>query len=148
MLLLWHGTRAQGPEVVNPREFSKLEWLEGSWSRKDMKPGKRAFERWEQTAEGEYTGLGITMQGGDTTFVEKLRIIIKDDAIYYEADVPENQQPVSFKFTKLTGSAFECENPSHDFPKKISYSLTGRLLTARISGNGQEIKFLFERKSP
>lgn len=64
------------------------------------------------------------------------------------ADVPENQEPVYFKFTTLTDSTFVCENPDHDFPKKISYTLKENRLTALLSGGGREVEFLFERNWP
>jgi len=36
----------------------------------------------------ELQGWGITMLGADTAFVEKIALIIKEDHIYYVADVP------------------------------------------------------------
>jgi hypothetical protein len=54
--------------------------------------------------------------------MEMITVLIRDDAIYYVADVPQNQQPVYFKFTEITESGFACENPDHDFPKKIILS--------------------------
>jgi hypothetical protein len=128
-------------------DFTKLSWLEGTWIRTNItKPGRSAHERWEKSGEQELHGYGVTMQGQDTVFLEKITVLIKDDAIYYVADVPQNQQPVYFKFTEITESGFVCENPEHDFPKKISYQLEGIKLKTQISGNGKVIDYLFERK--
>lgn len=126
-------------------DFKKLTWLEGSWIRTNAKPGRSGVEWWKLSGVNEMTGRGISLKGVDTTFVEKLRITINDHVICYVADVPENQEPVYFRFTSLTGNGFVCENPAHDFPKKISYSLDGRKLTAVVSGNGKEIVYLYER---
>lgn len=131
------------PSEVTADDFSKLQWLEGIWSRTDVKPGNSAREIWTKSSADEYTGLGVSMEGHDTTFVERLRIEVKDGSIFYVADVPENPQPVYFRFTSLADSAFACENPDHDFPKKISYVLEGSMLTATISGDGKEISFAF-----
>jgi hypothetical protein len=136
-------------QPVSPKasDFTKLSWLEGTWTRTNVtKPGRSAHERWEKSGEQELRGYGVTMQGQDTVFLEKITILIKDKAIHYVADVPQNQQPVYFKFTEITESGFVCENPDHDFPKKISYQLEGIKLKAQISGNGKAIDYWFERK--
>ena len=126
--------------------FKKLNWLVGTWNRTNAKPGRSGIERWELTSNKELRGFGINLQGKDTTFIEKLRIIIKDDNIVYVADVPENQKPVYFKLTEITESGFVCENPDHDFPKRISYQLDGKKMKAQISGDGKVIDYFFEKK--
>jgi len=136
-------------QPVSPKtsDFTKLSWLEGTWTRTNItKPGRSAHERWEKTNLNTLRGFGVTMQGQDTIFLEKITVLIKDDAIYYVADVPQNRQPIFFKFTEITESGFVCENPEHDFPKKISYQLEGVKLKAQISGNGKAIDYWFERK--
>ncbi len=134
---------AQSELTVTAGDFNKLQWLEGTWSRTDAKPGHSAREVWRKTSGDTYQGLGVSLKGQDTTFVEKLKIVVKDGGIFYVADVPENPQPVYFRFTSLTESSFVCENPAHDFPKKISYSLEGSKLKAAISGDGKEMSFVF-----
>ncbi|WP_315820030.1 hypothetical protein [Paraflavitalea speifideaquila] len=62
------------------------------------------------------------------------------------ADVPQNKEPVYFKLTAITKDGFTCENPNHDFPKKIDYKLDGNKLRATISGDGKAIDYLFERQ--
>ena len=126
--------------------FKKLEWLVGTWNRTNSKPGKSSYERWEKSNEFELRGIGITLQGKDTAFVEKITIMIKDNSIYYVADVPENEKPVFFKLTEISSTGFVCENPEHDFPKKISYQLNGVDLKAQISGDGKSIDYLFKKQ--
>lgn len=91
-------------------------------------------------------GKGATLQAADTVFVEKLKIVVKEDTLYYVADVPENKEPVLFKFTEITPTSFVCENPAHDFPKKIAYKLEGTKLTATISAGEKKMDFLFVKK--
>jgi hypothetical protein len=128
------------------QDFKKLNWLMGTWNRTDTKPGRSGHERWEKINANELSGFGVNFKGADTTFMEKLHIVIKEDQIYYVGDVPENQKPVYFKLTEITDTGFICENPEHDFPKKISYQLDGKKLKAQISGNGKAIDYLFEKK--
>jgi len=127
-------------------DFKKLDWLEGTWIRTNVKPGRTPHEKWQKISSTEWQGLGVNMKGSDTAFVEKLKVVIKDDNIYYVADIVENKEPVYFKFTAITDHGFVCENPQHDFPKKISYQKEGNRIKATISGDGKSIDYLFEKK--
>jgi hypothetical protein len=133
-------TTAYGQNTSN--DFKKLDWLNGTWTRTNMKPGRNGYEAWKSNGT-TMTGKGIMMKGVDTTFVEKIRIELKDGQFYYVADVPENKGEVWFAFTEFTNKGFVCENPEHDFPKKISYEMDGNNLKATISGDGKAIDYLF-----
>jgi hypothetical protein len=138
--------KAQNTSGEASDNFNKLSWLTGTWNRTNTKPGRSAHEKWERSGTTALIGWGVNLKGQDTVFVEKLKIVVKDNAIYYVADVPENKQPVYFKITAVSSEGFTCENPMHDFPKKIEYKLEGQHLKATISGNGKAIDYLFERK--
>ena len=141
LMVLCIKTGAQSSAVP---QTSKLQWLIGTWSRANAKPGKSGYETWQ--ADGrELKGHGLTMQGSDTVAFEKIRIAERDGTLFYLADVPENKKEVAFRMTKVTRYEFVCENPDHDFPKRIHYKLSGTKLTATISGNGRSIEYLFER---
>jgi len=127
-------------------DFKKLDWLEGTWIRTNVKPGRTAHEKWEKISFSEWRGCGVNMKGNDTVFVERLKLIIKDDNIYYVADIVENNEPVYFKLTSITDKSFVCENPQHDFPKMIRYQKDGNRINASISGNGRSIDYLFEKE--
>lgn len=124
--------------------IEKVDWLKGTWTRTNSKPGRSGFEMWT-IKDNELIGRGVNMKGVDTAFVEKLKIVSKDGKLFYVADVPENKSEVWFEFTELTDKGFVCENQKHDFPKKISYKIDGENLKATISGNGKEIDYLFIR---
>lgn len=127
------------------QSVNDLFWLTGMWNRTHVKPERTAHERWIRTKEG-LQGWGVSMNGTDTSFVEKLRIVTKDNALYYVADVPENKESTWFLITEVSATSFTCENPYHDFPKKIVYQLNGNKLKATVSGNGKSIDYFFERK--
>ena len=131
---------------VTSTDFPKLSWLEGVWTSSKTKPGMTGNERWIKISSTEWLGYGVNMKGIDTTFMEKLKIILKDEKIYYVADVPENKEPVLFLLTAITDHSFICENPRHDFPTKIAYEKEGDKLKAVISGRGKSIEYLFEKK--
>jgi len=130
---------------ANAQSLKEIEWLTGTWSRTNVKAGRSAHERWVKTPEG-LQGWGVNMNGADTTFVEKLRIVTKDNKLYYVADVPQNKESTYFLITEVTPTSFTGENPQHDFPKKIVYQLEGNKLKATISGNGKSMDYFFERK--
>jgi hypothetical protein len=126
-------------------DLKNLEWLAGSWTRTNAKPGRSGFEFWQRVSSTEMTGRGINLKGTDTTFVEKLKIIVKENSIFYVADVPQNKEPVLFQATSVTKSSIVFENPQHDFPKKIVYEFDGTKLKATISGDGKSIDYWFEK---
>ena len=128
--------------------LKKIDWITGTWNRLDMKPNKSGSERWEKISPTEWQGWGVSMRGKDTSFVEKLRIIAKDNLIFYVADVKGNKDIVYFQFVSLGDDHFVCENPAHEFPKRIEYKLRGNQLQASISGDGKTIPYLFEKKNP
>jgi len=125
------------------QDFKKLKWLAGCWKRTDAKPGQNGRETWSASSATSFKGLGITMKGKDTVSLEKLSLIIKGNDIFYVADVTGNPKPVYFKMISITDNSFVCENPEHDFPKKICYKLTGNKIEASISGNGKSIPYNF-----
>lgn len=137
---------SQTPQFKASEEFKKVEWVVGTWHRVNPKPGRSGVEVWKKVSNAELHGRGISMKGNDTTFVEKLKITVKENNLYYIADVPENKGLVYFKFVHISDSGFTCENPGHDFPKKIQYELAGKQLKATISGGGKTIEYGFERE--
>ncbi len=136
-----------GRAQADTSDFKKLYWLIGTWQRTNVKPGRSGTERWAMVSTSELKGLGITLRGNDTAFIERIRLILKDGNIYYAADVPENKGVVLFKLTSIAQNGFVCENPAHDFPKKISYQRDGNNLKAVISGDGKSADYLFEKNN-
>jgi hypothetical protein len=134
---------AQQPSAAE--QYRTLAWLAGTWNRSNVKPGYTAYERWERSGD-ILKGYGVTLRGKDTAFVEQLSILVKDDAVYYVAEVKENGEPVHFRMTSISAGGFVCENPEHDFPKKIAYEREGNQLKAVISGNGKQVYYRFEKR--
>jgi hypothetical protein len=146
LVLLPFVSSAQNKDGIRT-EFERLYWLNGVWNQTNLtKPGKELVEQWNKSGDYEMRGQATTTQNGDTVFVERTTLLIKDNAIYYVADVPQNNQPIYFKLISITANGFVCENSKHDFPKKITYELTGSQLKATISGNGKSLDYLYVKK--
>lgn len=130
-------------------DLTQLKWLIGTWERTNVKPGTTAFEVWKTDTENSLIGRGISLKGADTTFVENLKIEIKDEKLYYVAEVSHNAAPTYFEITEISANAFTAQNPTHDFPKVIAYELKDNELTATISdGKTKGMQFIFNKIYP
>lgn len=123
-----------------------LDWLTGSWVRKNDEVGKKTFEQWSKRSTEEYVGLGYTLQEKDTVFKEELRLI-KINGKWNLEVTGVNETPTLFVFTSQSENSFICENEANEFPKKIEYMLKNKMLTATISDGNTEIPFIFEMRS-
>lgn len=118
-------------------QMEQLAWLEGFWMSDPLEGGLR--EQWTVKSDQLMLGKGFTMEKGDTTFFENLRIFRERNAIYYGASVPtqNNGRMVMFELTSSGNQKFVFENPEHDFPQKIIYTpVTTDSFTADV-GQGQ-----------
>ena len=145
MAIIFLGAGLSFGQTKMAASFPKLKWLTGNWKLTGLKPGQSGNETWEQVSAIRFNGKSFTLKGIDTLEVEKLSLICKDENIFYVADVAHNPKPVYFILTDITDHSFTCENPDHDFPKKITYVLTDGKIKATISGNGKSIDYYFEK---
>jgi len=116
-------------------------WMTGNWQRSDDKPGRTTFEQWEQASETLYLGLSYTMVDIDTVWQEKMRLVSAE--IGWTLEVNGEGETIPFRLTSIEQGSFVSENPNHDFPKMITYTLRGDSLAAVISGEGREVPFTF-----
>lgn len=130
----------------NQQKFKKLAWLVGTWDRTNAGVGKSGYESWSKVSEVKLVGKGVSLEGKKIVFVENLAFIAKGSDLFYTVMVTGEKKPVYFKLTALSNNGFTCENPKHDFPKKITYQRTGNTVKAVISGDGQSVDYVFVRK--
>ena len=131
------------PDRQVKRNLQSLEWILGTWQRTNTKPDQTAFEKWEKISKNEFKGIGFTLKGKDTIFKEELKIVVRDNELFYVAEVSHNPAPVYFRVIKQETTGFVSSNPNHDFPKEISYRLKDESLRAEISGGGKSMAFNF-----
>lgn len=146
MLLLSFMLSRYALSQVTTTDLSRLDWLVGTWERTNGRAGRTSFEKWEEVKPGELKGIGFFVQGADTTITERLKIVWSGNDLNYIADVTGNREPVFFRFTKLELHHFICENPSHDFPKRIEYQWNETELNATISGDGKSVTYRFRKR--
>lgn len=140
------GQDSKAASAVAASKVSDLAWLAGAWS---YEAGDNHFEEaWFAPVGEVMTGMGRHTRGGKHASHEFLRIAVIDGEVQYEAQ-PSGQKLTLFKLTKLAGEEAVFENPTHDFPTKVSYKRAGDSLTAKIEGKRGErvvaIEFKFKR---
>ena len=118
----------------------KPSFLIGNWIQVNRLDSLKTYETWTK----DFSGIGLTLKGIDTTFFEKMKIVEKNDTLFLKVS-GVNDTPTFFKFTSLTDSSFVCENPKNDFPKKIKYFTEYNYLKAEISNNTASVHFVFEK---
>lgn len=126
-----------GPQIPDKPDF-----ILGDWIRLNNAQGKETFEIWKD----DFTGIGYTMKGKDTTFVEILSFVEIDGKLVYKVE-GVNEQPTLFTITEISTHSFICENPQNEFPKKIQYEMVSDTLKAVISAGENSIEFLFVKSA-
>ena len=120
-----------------------FDWLLGKWKRLNEEEGKETFENWKKIRETEYSGIGFTMQNGDTIKQEKIRLTKINGKWNLNVKVPEESESITFNGISHNENEFTCENIEIDFPNKIKYWKNGNRINAMVSGGEMKIQFEF-----
>lgn len=128
---------------TSPEE--RFMWLIGTWKLE----GREAYETWRIAEQSPaLIGKAFRIQAGDTVVTETITLDYFDGSFHFIPDVAGDQGPIDFVITTTEGDSFIAENPQHDFPKVIQYSLQRegetRKLKAAISGNGEVIAYSYD----
>jgi hypothetical protein len=124
-----------------------MKWLLGTW-RLTTHRGV-IVESWKLLNDSTLHGKSVIVKtSGDSILQESLEITLKKGQWAYISSVQgqNENKPVSFKVIFLKGEEFISENPTHDFPQRISYRRIKNNLFASIEGgnNGRFSKQNFD----
>ena len=122
-----------------------FDWLIGKWERLNEEEGKNTFENWEKISNTQYSGIGFTMQNGDTIQQENIQLINTSEKWNLNVKFPEETESTIFKMTNYSENEFTCENMENDFPNKIRYWKNGDKINASVSNTEMEIQFEFKK---
>ena len=125
--------------------FDDLKVFEGKWRTID---GPDFIEVWEIANDSLLSGVGLSMNGTDTSFKELLQIYRNGDSIYYGAKVGNNVGYVPFRLDENKKNYWMFINLEHDYPNIIEYSLLNdSMLQARTMNlrKKKEIKFVMRK---
>ena len=78
-----------------------LDWLTGNWKRLNEEAGKETFENWKKISPSEYSGIGFTIQKGDTISQEKMDIIETSGKWTLFVKMPNDKEATKFEMTEL-----------------------------------------------
>ncbi len=138
-------SQTSGAEDQATVQAPTLDWLIGQWHRTNEQPDHETYELWTKANDSLYEGTAFTMMAQDTVWQERIDFALRSQGWCYEVWGQGDTIPVVFVMTEQADQQFACENPAHDFPKKITYILEGDRLDAEISGGGDPISFLYEK---
>jgi hypothetical protein len=125
--------------------LAQLSWLAGVWT---GSAGPARFEeRWTPAGGGAMLAVSRTITGDRMVAFEFLRIVEREGTLIYIAQ-PNGRPPTEFRLSTIAANTVSFENPSHDFPKLIVYSLKADdTLEARVSDGGRKGEVFVFRKA-
>ncbi|AWO00994.1 hypothetical protein DLD77_04410 [Chitinophaga alhagiae] len=115
--------------------IDKAGWLIGSWQ--SNASGRHMLETWVKVNDSTLAGKGQLVKGRDTLLLESVSLEQRGGQLYYVPTVTGQNKglPVRFALTFIDSRQMVFENPAHDFPQKVSYTLVSPdSLLAEISG--------------
>ena len=127
---------AKGNLIKDYNELEKASFLIGNWQKTDSTGTLE--EIWKTENDSTYLASSYFVQNKkDTLHSEQIELIENNKNLIYKATIKgeNNNQPVAFQLTDADDSLLVFENPKHDYPQKITYTLQkNNTLKATISG--------------
>lgn len=109
-------------------------WLVGNWEYTQSEIP--TFETWWKENDSTLSGYSYAVRNGDTIVTERLLWQIRGGESYYipTVDGQNDNEAIVFKLSSNLANQWIFENPTHDFPQKITYTkIDENQLTAEIS---------------
>ncbi len=125
------------------RSLQSLDWMVGNWTA--IEGLSLVSETWQRVSadsiEGEFTEMDAS--SGELEASESLRLLQMSGEIFYLAKVSQNDYPVPFRATSCSSSGAVFENPEHDAPKRIEYTLVSESEIRVQVSNGDDEGLIF-----
>jgi len=151
LLVLLTVVSCKKAETVEKDKIKLADWLIGTWENKSE--DGVLTESWQKVNDSTFTATSYFIKNNDTLHAEKITLAQKGEMLLYSAAVngQNNDKAIDFGSTTESENKLVFENPSHDYPQKITYSKgANNTLTAEISGNLQgkmtKEKFVMSKK--
>lgn len=127
---------AAAPEPRDPGELRSVAFMSGCW-RGSLGGGGRIEESYTPADAGLMLGMTRFIRDGRAQRFEFSRVRADSGGITL-IPYPGGEESDPFPMVRAGAGEALFENPSHDFPKRISYRrIAGDTLVARIEGDGR-----------
>lgn len=128
-----------------------LDWIVGNW-RRESRRGV-VYESWKRLSDRTFEGDSwiVSNTDGERYPLESLLLVEMAGELFYIPKVAENEYPVPFRRVSMEPGRVVFENPTHDFPQRITYQRSrddGLRVTIEGPVEGEEsrqVDFLFRR---
>ncbi|MBK8497894.1 MAG: hypothetical protein IPL52_03530 [Flavobacteriales bacterium] len=126
-----------GAEPTGTDALAHFRQLVGEWIDSTSIAEHTCFERWTMEDDSTISGFGHVLAGGDTVFIEDLRLSLTNGNVVYSARVgsQNNGSWVPFKAVPTGPDTLMFENPGHDFPQCITYARTSSGWDVSVTGS-------------
>ncbi len=125
-------------------------WLLGTW-KMESKRGI-VYENWKKVSNKEFRGISYMLNEKDTIVLETISLLEKDGLLHYIPTVVDQNdgKPVVFNLISIKNKEVIFENKMHDFPQRISYSLTKdqhlmAIISGEVNNTEKQIQFLMQK---
>ncbi len=130
--------------------LDRLSWISGKW-RTDVK-GNELTENWSRTNDSTWMGQSAFMENGKIRYTETMSIRLRENKLQFITAVSNQNdgKEVAFNLISQSESQFVFENPTHDFPQRITYVYKGEnklyaYISSDINGKEKRVEFHFQR---
>ena len=117
--------------IAHGQDIGSAAFLAGNWTEKTERGETQ--EMWTAPRGDMMAAVNSSLRGGRAGF-EFIRIVKRDGKLIYLASPGGRNPPTEFPLKESSENRLVFENPTHDFPTRIFYTLKGDVLTARIEG--------------
>lgn len=132
--------------------IKSFKWLQGSWQMQTQRGV--ITEKWIISNDNTLAGKSTLVRADGTEIqLEKIELVSRTGNYYYIPTVKNQngERPVEFKITSHNDAGFVAENPQHDFPKRITYTLVNKDSIHAIIDDGtatavKKSDFFYSRK--
>jgi hypothetical protein len=128
--------------------LSHVAWMDGCWVTSD---GETTTEEcWVAGRGPQMLGVNWQKKAGQIIFFELLRIKKTKSGIYYVAR-PKGGKATRFLQVRFTRNSVVFDNPTHDFPNRITYQLSadGKLhaiIEGKPGGKPKKVEWVFQKR--